>query len=166
MATAPSQKIQSWLVAKDKNKSSHSLFDVRISTQTFFISQAALLTGGLIYIFLLSFLLNRYDIQPKTSQVLALSATRMNLLLEVDSPEDNVLTFDSAHSIAGKTNPLSSVVISTPSKDFVTQANTKGEFSQTVILQEGLNQIGVTTFDSEGRTKTTTRLIYYSKEKV
>lgn len=90
----------------------------------------------------------------------------VSLTLNLSSPEDNLLTFDTDLLIQGKTAPEVKVIISSEEEDEVLESSSKGDFSTTIKLSEGLNNLLVTTFDASGNSKSEERTIFYSKEKL
>ena len=99
------------------------------------------------------------SIQPVTSEPVSLT-------LDLSSPNDNLLVFDPDLLIQGATTPGAIVITSINNNNYVLDINSKGEFSSTIKLTEGVNQIMLSAFDSVGNGKTESRTIYYSKEKL
>lgn len=88
------------------------------------------------------------------------------LTLEVTTPDDNLLVFDSSYLITGKTSPRTMVLISSETEDKVVSAKTDGAFSINFPLVEGPNKITITAFDQKGEERSLERLVYFSKEKI
>lgn len=89
-----------------------------------------------------------------------------SLLLNLDQPEDNVLSFESSILISGKTSPSKEILLTTSSLDKVIKSKTDGSFSDDVNLVEGENRITVVVFDDKGNSRSTERTVFYSKEKI
>lgn len=90
----------------------------------------------------------------------------VSLTLNLSSPEDNMLVFDTDLLLQGKTSPQAVVVLSLNDTDEAIEASSQGSFSTTLKLEEGINQVSVTVFDSLGNSKSIDRTIYYSEEKL
>lgn len=103
--------------------------------------------------------LDVFNFKPVTSEV-------TNTTLNLSSPDDNQLVFDSNLLLQGKTTPGSTVLVSFEDSDMVVEVAENGDFSSTVYMDEGLNEFSVTAIDKAGNTKQEERTIYYSKEKI
>lgn len=90
----------------------------------------------------------------------------LSLNLDLNSPEDEILVNDKSVLVSGKTLPNASVLITDESKETATTADDKGDFSKVVTLDDGLNHLVITSFDSEGDSKTVNKTIYYSEDKL
>lgn len=90
----------------------------------------------------------------------------VSLELNLSSPEDNQLFFESDTLVQGKTSPGSFVLLSSEEKDTGIETTPEGNFSLTVKLLPGLNRIAITAFDQSGNSKSEERTVYYSKEKI
>lgn len=88
------------------------------------------------------------------------------LRIDLDQPDDNLLTFSSSLVISGSTLPDLYVLISSESQDSVIQASQNGSFSTVISLDEGVNNLTVAVFDTAGESKQIERTVYYSKEKI
>lgn len=86
--------------------------------------------------------------------------------LEVQNPDNELLTYDKSILVSGKTSPNATVIISNADNDLALSANQSGDFSQVVTLSAGLNRISVNAFDEIGNTKQVTRTIFYSEEQI
>ncbi len=89
-----------------------------------------------------------------------------SLTLELQQPDDNLLTFESSIIISGKTTANLPVVISSQSNDVVIYSNPDGKFSTVFSLDEGVNMIKVSVFDDSGDQKSSERVVYYSPDKI
>ncbi len=139
----------------------------KISRKHFIISNILILTISLGFLFGLYFILN---IQYKTSSnpftYGPVTSKPKSFTLDLAQPEDEALLYQSSILLSGKTSPHFQVLISTNEDDQVIEAKSDGSFSATLNLDEGVNNIKVTVFDSTGDTKKVERLVYYSKEKL
>lgn len=90
----------------------------------------------------------------------------VSLFLEIKSPEDDILVTDPSLIISGQTRPDSAVIISGNLTDVGMQADNDGQFSKVFPLAPGANIIEITAFDLEGNSKSITKSVYYSQEKI
>jgi hypothetical protein len=90
----------------------------------------------------------------------------LSLNLEITNPDDEMLVYDKTIIVSGKTNANARLVVNNGKTYTALQANDQGEFSKVVDLNLGTNQIVIYAFDEQGNTKTETRTIYYSEEKI
>lgn len=139
----------------------------KISARHFIISQLFILTAGLIFLGWLYYLLNiQYQQGNKIFLNGPVTSKPKSLILMLDQPDDNTLTFQPSILISGKTGFLSDVLISTDSQDLVIQSKTDGSFSTVLNLDEGVNNITVVVFDPKGESRSSQRSVFYSKEKI
>lgn len=94
------------------------------------------------------------------------TSTPANLTLALSSPDDNLLVFTPDLLIQGKTAPNATVILSREKEDLALHATSQGDFSTTVTLSAGANQFTLAVFDDSGDSKTESRTVYYSKEKI
>lgn len=142
-------------------------FQQSLSPKTFFLSQILILAFSLIFLGVIHYIVNiqyvkgnRYSLRGPVTTLPIL------LTLEVVSPDDNLLTFDSPYLISGKATPRTQVLISSETSDQVVQAKADGSFAVSFPLAEGPNEITIIAFDKVGEQRALTRTIYYSKEKI
>lgn len=105
---------------------------------------------------------------PKSAPVLSqgpVTSEPVSLTLALTNPDDNILVFSSDLLIQGTTSPNSTVLISSDD-DQIIQADSKGNFSSSIKVSEGVNQLEVTAFDNQGNSKSEVRTVYYSTEKI
>jgi hypothetical protein len=112
-----------------------------------------------------------YNHQPKADQLSyeskgPVTTPPASLTLEVGSPEEDSLLFQSTVIISGQTAPSSSVLISSEANDTVIQSTSEGSFSTVYDLQEGINNITIAVFDKNGDSRQINRTVYYTKEKI
>lgn len=89
-----------------------------------------------------------------------------SLRLDLDQPDQDVLSFSSSIIVSGTTGPKKDVLISTDTNDIVIQSKTDGSFSTVLNLDEGVNRITVAVFDATGDSRIAERTVYFSKEKL
>lgn len=139
----------------------------KLSTKQFILSHILILIVGLTFLFGLFYILN-IQYQKPTNPLLygPVTTPPKTFRLDLDEPEENLLTFQNSILISGKTAPQKEVLIFTDSTDFVIGSKKDGTFSATVDLDEGENKITTVVFDSDGDSRTAERSVYYSKEKL
>jgi len=131
----------------------------------------------LVSIFILSliggsiFVAGTYFIGPKFNKKVdwnlsPVTSAPVSLKLNLSAPDDNLLIFDNNLLVQGQTSTSAVVTASLNDKVQVLDINNKGEFSSTLLLDEGVNKLFLAVFDKEGNSKSEARTIYYSKEKI
>ena len=140
--------------------------DITLSTKTFIISHLVILLSGLAFFGSLYYILYQDKFQSVQISYNPVTKEPVSLFLEVTAPEDEILVYEDNIVISGKTGSDSTVIISGPENDAGLQASKQGEFNKVFPLSPGPNIVEITAFDSEGNSKTVTRSIYYSKEKI
>lgn len=90
----------------------------------------------------------------------------IGLILNLDSPDDNLLVNSPNLLVQGKTLANIVVILSQNKEDLILQSSLAGDFSTTITLAEGVNQFNVAVFDDKGNSKIEGRTIFYSKEKI
>ena len=138
-----------------------------LSTKTFIISHLALLVLSLIFLGGFYYILNadQFNNTP-IKDYLPVTTKPVSFNLDITNPDDELLVFDKSLVISGKTSPRASIIISFADQNSGLQADGNGEFSKVVVLNKGANEILIAAFDSSGNTKTVSRTIYYSEEKL
>lgn len=138
----------------------------KLSPRVFFLSQAMILFLGLIFLGSLYYVL--YAPNNSESSITAGPVTTLpkSLRIDLDQPDDNLLTFASSLVVSGNTLPNLRILISTESQDSVVESKKDGSFSTVVKLEEGINNLTVVVFDAAGESKQIERTVYYSKEKI
>ncbi|MBI2334875.1 hypothetical protein HYU96_03665 [Candidatus Daviesbacteria bacterium] len=139
----------------------------KLSFKVFLLSQLAILVIGLI------FLITLYNfLYPESRNETAgptggpVTTLTKSLRIDLDQPDDNLLTFQSSLIISGSTLPGLAVLISTDTEDSVIESTKDGSFSTVIKLEEGVNNLMVIVFDEKGDSKSIERTIYYSREKL
>lgn len=125
----------------------------------------------IVFLFGLGYLLGIYLIvnQPvrhAPQQMGPVTTKPVSLTLNLSNPDDNLLVFIPDLLVSGKTAPQAVVIISLETVDLALEASSKGDFSTTLKLQDGVNNLTVSVFDNQGNSKTESKLIYYSGEKI
>lgn len=132
----------------------------------FLIVMSTILASGLLLIGLYYYF-TTYQSNPETSPLFTPVTTEpVSLNFNLSSPEDNLLTFSSDLLIQGRAVSGATVILSLDSGEKILEQNTKGDFSTTIKLKDGINIFNIFIFDSSGQTKSLTRTVYFSKEKI
>ena len=140
----------------------------KISTKFFIISQILILICALIFLGWIYYILY-LDNKPPSSNSLGDKLFTQNpttLIIDLNQPDEDALTFESSILISGKTIPSVEVLIINETEDFVVKSKADGNFSATLDLIEGVNRIEAVVFDENGQSKSVKRTIFYSKEKI
>lgn len=82
--------------------------------------------------------------------------------ITLNTPGENSVVTDTPVSVSGITKPLTWVVVSGESGDYILQSDEKGIFSQEVELTPGVNRIKITAFDPKGSQSLQKVLVVYS----
>jgi len=88
-----------------------------------------------------------------------------NMSLNILEPENNALVNTTKIKITGQSSPQARIIINTPTDVLDTTADEEGNFTSTVNLEIGLNQIQVTAIDSNDNQNETNLTITYSTNK-
>ena len=146
-----------------------------ISFKLFLISQFLILILCLLLLGGLYYFLNK-DFAPPTQDLPAgrqdlkfyspISSRVVSLTLEINQPDDNLLTFEPDLLISGNTLPNLKILITTNSQDLMIESKKDGTFSTVLELTEGVNYIEAHVFDNKGEERVDQRTVYYSKEKI
>lgn len=139
-----------------------------LSTKTFILAILVILISGLTFIGGLYYILNYQYQKPTTSRLEdgPVTSAPVSLILNLNSPDDSLLTSDPDILVSGKSSP-NAVVILNLNEDYSSlEANERGDFSATLKLIGGVNKLTLTAFDNLGNSKTENRTLYYSTEKI
>ncbi|KKQ65786.1 MAG: Polymorphic outer membrane protein [Candidatus Daviesbacteria bacterium GW2011_GWA2_38_24] len=129
--------------------------------KAFFLSISILFILGLVF-----FLYSSKITKPQLEQRTPVTSKPTNYALEISTPSEEELVYDSSILVSGRTAPGSTLLIAANTGDFVAEANLSGDFSKIVNLSPGLNQITISSVDLSGNTQTVEKQVYYSKEKL
>ncbi len=86
--------------------------------------------------------------------------------LDISSPDDNSLIFDPNILVEGRTTPNTKVLISNENSDQFIVSDKYGNFSQTLKLNLGINNLLITAFNNQGQLISDTRMVFYSKQQL
>jgi hypothetical protein len=84
------------------------------------------------------------------------------LKITLDAPVDGSVVTTTPLTVSGITKPLTWIVVSGESGDYILQSDENGIFSQDMDLTPGINQIILTAFDSTGSQSAQKVLVVYS----
>lgn len=147
----------------------------RLSTKVFILTQILILVTGLGFLYGLYYVLNQDQNHSDSYSSTGGPVTSQpnTLTLELQQPDNDLLTFQPSTIVSGTTSPNSEILISaennlavTSSKNLVVKSNSNGNFSTLFNLGEGPNLITIVVFDSTGDQRSVTRSVFYSKEKI
>lgn len=139
----------------------------KIPPKHFFLSQIAILFFGLIFLFAIYYIVYiQYKVSDNSFSNGPVTSAPKSFILNLDQPADNSLVFNSELLISGKTGPSMDTLIYADTQNLVIKSKSDGSFSQSLNLEEGVNNIKVVVFDKEGDSREENRLVFYSKEKI
>ncbi len=137
-----------------------------IGTGFFIISMLGIFITGLLILGGLYLFLNQETLKKQEVGISPVTSEPVSLTLNLSSPDDNLLVFEPDILIQGKTTPNSTVLLSAADKDIALDTTPDGNFSLTLKLVTGLNNLSLTVFDPQGNSKSEKRTVYYSQEKI
>ena len=138
----------------------------QLSTLHFIFSLSIIFLLSLGYLGGIYFLLNQPFERFEQKEWNPVTSLPVSLTLNLSSPDNNLLVTNPDLLIAGKTTPGAIVILSSHTNDLVLEPTKTGDFSTTIKLQTGLNNLTVSVFDNLENSKSEERTIYYSKEKI
>lgn len=138
----------------------------RLSTKTFLLSMVVVFLLGLGSIVGVYLIVNPKNNNNPLAFEGPVTSEPVSLILNLTSPDDNTLVFDSDLLIQGQVSKGSFVLLSLNEKDQILDMSDKGDISKTIKLEDGVNKIMVTVFDNQGNSKTEKRTVFYSTEKI
>lgn len=151
----------------------NSLLNKQLSTKTFLVVHLLILVISLLLLTGLSLFLNQDNRRVSLKDYLPVTTQPRSFNLEIANPDDELLTFDPNIIVSGKTSPKAAVVITQTTPGSLQEetilgfeATGLGQFTKTLTLVAGLNQIKITAFDDLGNAKQAERTIFYSEEKI
>lgn len=139
----------------------------KLTTKQFVLSHFLIFTLSLIFLGGLYYILNIQHQRP-TNLFLngPVTTAPKSLRLDLDQPDQDLLSYSSSIIVSGQTAPFKEVLISTDNNDLVIESKQNGSFSTILELDEGVNRITAIVFDLTGDSRFVERNIYYSKEKL
>lgn len=137
-----------------------------LSTKTFVLSHLTLLIIALVFFAGLYYILYPEKFKAAVPQYNPVTKEPVSLFLELTSPEDDILSNDASVVISGRTSPNATVIISSNDNDSGLESGNDGQFSKVFPLSDGPNIIEITAIDSEGNSKSVTKSIFFTEEKI
>lgn len=137
-----------------------------LSTKTFVLSHLTLLIIALVFFAGLYYILYPEKFKEAVPQYNPVTKEPVSLFLELTSPEDDILSNDASVVISGRTSPNATVIISSNDNDSGLESGNDGQFSKVFPLSDGPNIIEITAIDSEGNSKSVTKSIFFTEEKI
>jgi hypothetical protein len=137
----------------------------RLSAKSFVFSNVFILIAALALLFGLYHFLNK-DFSATLGNYLPVTKESSSFNVNLDNPDDNIITSDKSIIVSGSTSPNVTLIISTETSDLGLEADYKGGFSKVITLTKGLNIITIKAFDEKGADKTIYRTVYYTEEKL
>lgn len=137
-----------------------------LSSKTVTISFLIIASVWISLVFTYRYFVNQEINKSPLLSSLPLTTKPVSLILNVSNPQNNILVYTADLLVQGKTITDATVILSLNSEDKVVPVNSKGEFSETIKLEEGLNILKIAAFDALGNTKNESRTIYYATEKI
>lgn len=113
--------------------------------------------GG--YFAIVKFLPRLSSNTPKVTYTPPPGAPTAAQTLTVTSPDDNATTLDSPTTVKGQASPGTQIVLYAPADEKVASADASGNFSVDIKLEDGQNEITVTTLSDTGVAETIKRNI-------
>ena len=139
----------------------------KLPLKVFILSQGLILLTGLAFIAIIYYLLNIAGTTPsKFEDYSPVTSAPKSFNLEINNPDDQILIPDKSIVVSGNTTPGSTVIVTLGNNNIALEANSKGEFSTVLNLVPAVNEITITAFDTLGNTKSDSRTVYQSEEKI
>ena len=138
----------------------------KLSSKAFYLSQSLILIFGLIFLSGLYYILNSPQNNSSYTTRGPVTILPKSLRIDLDLPEENLLTFQPSVIVSGNTLPFTQVLITTYSHDLVIESKKDGSFSTVIKLDKGVNNLTAVVFGQNGESKSIERTVYYSKEKI
>ena len=115
---------------------------------------AMIIIAALVSLYFLVFIKPEEPLQPSTREV-------SKAVLTLNEPEDQQATTSAKITISGKTNPNGQVSAYTQTNEEIFESDQDGNFLGVLNLDEGPNEIMITTFGGNGEEISETRSVVY-----
>ena len=89
-----------------------------------------------------------------------------NSVLAIPSPEDESLSESATITVKGQTLPNSDLVVLSEKSETFLKSDSRGEFSTSINLETGYNQLKIIVFDASGVEHSVERLVTYTTSKI
>ena len=113
----------------------------KLSSKAFYLSQSLILIFGLIFLSGLYYILNSPQNNSSYTTRGPVTILPKSLRIDLDLPEENLLTFQPSVIVSGNTLPFTQVLITTDSQDLVIESKKDGSFSTVIKLDKGVNNL-------------------------
>ena len=123
-----------------------------------------IVAGGAFYFLQSSKGAKPQENSPKTESVSPTQTPSSNLSITINSPKDEEVVTKKLVTVSGKTTGASVVVISTPLADDVIEPSANGDFTATITIDNGYNELLFTAIAPTGEEVRKTQTITYSTE--
>lgn len=154
------------LIEAKKTDGFKQLMNKNLGNNLFIFSMIIILLGGIGFFITLHFFVNPQQNPMTETSYQPVTTNPVSLTLNLSSPDDNILVFDSNLLVSGQSTPGNLILVMVNDNNQILNSSKEGSFSLTVKLKSGSNQIIVSAFDNQGNYKIEERLIYYSEEKL
>lgn len=85
--------------------------------------------------------------------------------LTIESPKEEEVLSEEKITVSGKSTPKALIAILSPVDENITEANDEGHFQAEIFLEEGINEINITSYSDETE-ETQTVTVYYTEEEI
>lgn len=120
-----------------------------------------LVAGGAFYIYQMTKQIPDDQADTITIKSHPTPTPRSSNYLSIDSPKNEEIFSNKTISIAGKTVPNSTIIVSTASSDQVVKPSSTGNFTLTQIIEEDANVITITAIFPDGNQQSQQRIVSY-----
>lgn len=86
--------------------------------------------------------------------------------LEIDKPEDESVSDNKTLTVSGRTQRANFIIVESEADAKIAEVDTSGNFSATITLSEGANNLYISAYDSFGQRITKLIIVYYTSEKL
>ncbi|MCL4353783.1 hypothetical protein M1615_04990 [Patescibacteria group bacterium] len=120
-----------------------------------------LVAGGAFYIYQMTKTISQNDIKP-ISIALPNPTPSSSVFLSLSSPSDESVVAERTITVSGSTDPSAVIAIITGANQQVITPAQNGNFSASVVIGNGENEIEVTAIAPNGKEKTIKRTVTFS----
>lgn len=89
-----------------------------------------------------------------------------DIKLEISTPANDALVSTSSITVSGNTSPKSQIIVNTPISAYNTQSDDQGNFSISINLEIGANEVKVTAVDQNDNQIDSDLTVTYSTTKI
>jgi len=88
------------------------------------------------------------------------------VFLTLENPQDEAIFSENEVSVSGKTRPGALVTVISPINEEVIEADGEGGFETKILLEEGANELSITSYGEKDEEDTKSVTVYYTKEEI